>query len=123
MCNKWDIFQNRKSGYYLIVGHTIYHITMSGYIPNMFGTMTMETTTGATPSPFQVGSALFYVVVAAGSILMLLITCIVVLSLCIGCVCLQQNRASTHLLYIISAKFNIMIILYYHRLYLPIRKF
>ena len=68
---------------------------------NMFGVMTdtTETTSGATPLPFQIGSALFYLVVAVGSILTLLITCIMVLvlvlSLCIGCICLQRNRAST----------------------------
>ena len=71
---------------------------MSGYIPNLFGAMTMETTTGATPLPFQVGTPLFYMVVGAGSILVVLITCIVVLSLCIGCIYLQRNRASTYLI-------------------------
>ena len=71
---------------------------MSGYIPNLFGAMTMETTSGATPLPFEVGTPLFYVVVGAGSVVTLLIMCIVVLlSLCIGCICLQQNRASTYI--------------------------
>ena len=74
---------------------------MSGYISNMFGAMTMEITSGsgATPLSFEVGGPLFYVVVAVGSILVVLFTCIMilvlVLSLCIGCICLQQNRAST----------------------------
>jgi hypothetical protein len=47
------------------------------------------------PLPFEVGGVLFYVVVGAGSILAVFITCIVVFSLCIGCICLQRNRAST----------------------------
>ena len=83
---------------------------MSGYIPNLFGAMTMETTSGATPLPFEVGTPLFYIVVGAGSILVVLITCIVVLSLCIGCVCLQQNRASIYVLLLIIISANIIII-------------
>ena len=102
---------NRKRSYYLIVGHTIYHITRSGYILNIFGAITMETTSGATPLPFEVGTPLFYIVVGAGSILVVLITCIVVLSLCIGCVCLQQNRASTYVLLLIIISANIIIII------------
>ena len=62
-------------------------------------TMSMATTSGATPLEFEVGSPLFYVVVGVGSILALLITCIVTLCLCIGCVCLRRNRASKYMCY------------------------
>ena len=57
--------------------------------------MSMATTSGATTLEFEVRSALYYVVVGAGSILVLLIICVGVLSLCLLYACLWQNRAST----------------------------
>ena len=62
-------------------------------------TTSMATTSGATPLEFEVGSALFYVVVGAGSIqTLLVITCIGILCLSMVCVCLRQKRASMYAL-------------------------
>ena len=55
----------------------------------------METTSGATPLPFEVGSALFYVVVGAGSIMSLLLCVILILCVAIGYLVARKRRSYT----------------------------
>ena len=76
----------------ITVGHTIYHTAMILFMCMSGMSMGMS---GATSLEFEVGSALFYVVVVAGSILaLLIITCTGILCLSMVCVILRQHRAS-----------------------------
>ena len=52
--------------------------------------MAMETTSG--PLEFQVGSALFYVVVGAGGIMSILLLVILVLCVAIGCLVARKRQ-------------------------------
>ena len=56
---------------------------------------TMATTSGATPLEFEVGSALFYVVVGAGSIMSLLLCVILILCVAIGYLVARKRRSYT----------------------------
>ena len=57
--------------------------------------MTMGTTTGATPLEFEVGTALFYVVVGAGSIMSILLCVILILCVAIGYLVARKRRSYT----------------------------
>jgi hypothetical protein len=57
--------------------------------------MTMETTSGATPLPFEIGSALFYVVVGAGSVMCILLCVILTLCGAIGYLVARKRRSYT----------------------------
>ena len=55
----------------------------------------METTSGATPLPFEVGTPLFYVVVGAGSVMTLLLCVILILCVAIGYLVARKRRTYT----------------------------
>ena len=57
--------------------------------------MSMATTSGTTPLEFEVGSALFYVVVGAGSIMSILLCVILILCVAIGCLVARKRRSYT----------------------------
>ena len=55
----------------------------------------MATTSGATPLEFEIGGALFYVVVGAGSVMSLLLCVILILCVAIGYLVARKRRSYT----------------------------